>query len=281
MVTAASRLSSSWAKALVVAVLLAAAVAVGIRSFGDDTESPDRLAVRQYIVEVNTTQQTFVLQLDQVSTAYRTLRLGSSAPAAQERKVERAEATLVRLRSRIAALPTPPAAARLRARLLALADLQVGLAREVTAMAHYVPVQAAEGKRLVASTRRLRAALDAAGSGAAQAEAFTTYGQEVAAAARRLGRADAPPVLEPGHREQVARLQRLASLARKIAAAFRAGTTAEVNRLFTQFARVTADTGTTPAARRAVIAFNAQLAAIGEQRAAVDAERRRLSVSLG
>ena len=100
------------------------------------------------------------------------------------------------------------------------------------------------------------------------------------ASAGRLERASAPAVLEPSRQEEIARLERLAGLAQQLDRALEAERVDDVNRLFPLLVQTGASTGTTPAERRAVIAFNRRLRGITDQRSAVNAERTKLDLEL-
>lgn len=263
-------------------LLLASAIVAGLSLLRDDDGSDDRrAAVAAYIVQVNTTQQAVVLELEQVNTAYRELRLRAKPVPGQLERVEAAERSLAELRARIARLPVPPEAARLHTKLLRLVELQVAFAGEVAGMVRYLPLQAEESRKVAAATNRLRAALEGAGGGAAQQTAFETFRRAIQAVVRRLERASAPPVLEPARTGEIARLERLGSLAARLGRALEEQRVGEIDRLFADFVRASADTGTTQAERQAVIAYNRRLAAITDQRTAVTAERARLDVELG
>ena len=246
----------------------------------DDAGAERRDAVADYIVKVNTTQQTLIVQLERVSLAYRDLRLREKADPKQLARVNEAERTLRDLRDRLAALPVPTEARKLRRAVLGLLDLQVELSGEVAGMARYIPVQAAESRKLAAATETLRDALGEAKTGAAQQEAFASYRAALLASVGRLEAAPAPAVLEPSRTGEIERLSRLASLAQDLGAALEDQDAENVDRLFPRFVQTSASTGTTKAERAAVVAFNSRLAAIGKQRQAVQAERVRLDVAL-
>ena len=233
-----------------------------------------------YIVEVNTTQQALIVQLEQVSRAYRELQLRERAVPGQLEGVEAAEETLQGLRTRLAGLAAPPEARALRAGILELVDLQAGLAEEVAGMVRYLPVQAAENRKLAAATETLRDALTAAETGAAQRDAFDVFRAALERSARTLERTSAPDVLEPSRTGEVARLGKLATLARRIGQALEDAEAEDVDRLFPQFVQTSASTGTTKAERDAVVAFNKRLGEISDQRAAVVQERARLDLNL-
>ncbi|HEX6131685.1 MAG TPA: hypothetical protein VF044_08120 [Actinomycetota bacterium] len=262
------------------ALAAVAAVLLLARDGDDDEIEQRRAAVSAYIVQVNTTQQALIVQLEQVSRAYRELRLRERPVPGQLERVEAAEETLRGLRTRLAALDAPPEARTLRAGLLELIDLQAGLAAEVAGMVRYLPVQAAENRRLAAATETLRDALTEAETGAAQREAFDVFRAALQRSARTLDEASAPDVLEPSRTGEVARLERLATLARQIGQALEDAEAEDVDRLFPQFVQTSASTGTTKAERDAVIAFNKKLAAVADQRAEVVRERARVDLNL-
>jgi hypothetical protein len=182
------------------------------------------------------------------------------------------------MRSRLAALPAPAEAEALRAQLLRLVDLQVALAREVTGIVRYLPAQAAAGRELVQVTARLRRALVASTTPAAQRAAFERYRSELGTVAAGLERAAAPTVLAPARAAELARLRALGTRAGEIAAALERQRPDELRAALAAFVRESSSTGTPAAQRQAVLAFNRRSRAIGKQAGAVAAERTRLDV---
>ena len=195
---------------------LVVGAAVVLLRGGEDETQARRDAVAAYIVEVNKTQQTLIVELTSVSRAYRDLELKETPVPGQLEKVEAAERELRNLRARLATLSTPGEARKLRAELLELVDLQSELAHEVAGMVRYIPLQAVENRRFVAATKKLRDGLEGAENGAAQRVVFASYRAAVLASAGRLERASAPAVLEPSRQEEIARLERLAGLAQQL-----------------------------------------------------------------
>jgi hypothetical protein len=259
---------------------IAIGVAVVLLARGDDDTGERRDAVAVYIVELNTTQQTLIVELERVSLAYRELRLSEKADPKQLARVNEAARILRGLRSKLEALETPSEARKLRRAVLGLVGLQIGLADEVAGMARYIPLQAAENRKLAAATSRLRVELGKAKTGPAQRDAFDAYRTALLASVDRLEVAAAPAVLEPSRTGEIKRLSRLAALARELGEALEDQDAKSVDVLFPRFVQTSTSTGTTPAERAAVIAFNRRLAAIGDQRQAVLAERTRLDLAL-
>jgi len=232
-----------------VVLALAVGAAVVLLRDGEDETQARRDAVAAYIVEINQTQQTLIIELTSVSRAYRDLELKERPVPGQLEKVEAAERELRNLRARLATVSTPGEARKLRAELLTLVDLQSELAHEVAGMVRYIPLQAAENRRFVAATKKLRDGLEGAENGAAQGVVFASYRAAVLASAGRLERASAPNVLEPSRKEEIARLERLAGLAQQLDQALEAERVEDVNLLFPRLVQTSASTGTTPAER--------------------------------
>lgn len=282
---AASRLSSSWAKALAAGgvVALAAGIAAGVVLLrgSDDANAARHAAVAQYIVEVNKTQQTLILELEQVSRVYRKLRIQAKPTPVQLDRLQTSSETLGELRDKIGALPAPPDAALLRRELLKLLDVQLEIAREVTGLVRYLPLETTAQRQFAAGTRRLRSDLAAAGTAAEQDAAFTGFRASILPIAARLTRAEAPAVVEPSRLAEVARLRALVRIAEQIRVALAERRVKDVEALFGHFARTSAATGTTPAERAAVVAFNKRLASIVEQQQRLSKERVRLERELG
>ena len=182
---------------------LVVGAAVVLLQGGDDETQARRDAVAAYIVEINQTQQTLIIELTSVSRAYRDLELKEKPVPGQLEKAEVGERELRNLRARLATLSTPGEARPLRAELLRLVDLQAELAHEVAGMVRYIPLQAAENRRFVAATKKLRDGLEGAENGAAQRVVFASYRAAMLASAGRLERASAPAVLQPSRMEEI------------------------------------------------------------------------------
>ena len=247
---------------------------------GDDETEERRAAVSAYIVQVNTTQQALIVELERVSNTYRQLQLKPDEDPRQLRRVEGAARTLRGLRSRLAELVAPTEVRALRSRLLRLVALQIGLAAEVAGMVRYLPVQAREARSVAAAAERLRDDLGDATTVEAQRQVFIAYEDAVRPSVARFRSATTPAIFEPSRKGEVARLTRLLSLSRQVRAALEEQDAKEIDRLFARFVQTSASVGTTKAEREAVIAFNKRLSAISNARTAVAAERARLDLEL-
>lgn len=278
-------MSSSWTRAtLAVGVSAVVLVVAGVftlqRRGGDDDAEERRAAVSAFIVETNTTQQALIVDLERVSDVYRRLQLKPNAVPDQLEQVEGAEQTLRELRSRLAGVPVPPEARKLRSQILRLVDLHRSLAEEVVGMVRYLPAQTREARRVAAATTRLRDDLRDSTSVEEQRQGFIAYERTVRASRRNLTAAPAPEVFEPSRAGEIARLTRLLSLSEQVRRALEEKDAKEIDGLLARFVQISASVGTTHAEREAVIAFNRRLATITDQRAAVTAERARLDLQL-
>jgi hypothetical protein len=285
MATGASQLSGSWARALVAAAVLAvAAGAAGVFLLRDDAGlsrlEERREAAAAYIASVNMSQQELALEVGRVNRTYRELDLKPDTARRQLAAAQRAEATLGKLRARIAALPAPEEATELRASLLRLVDLQLALAREVTGLVRYLPAQAAAGRELVAVTNRLRSALAGSTTPAAQRAVFERYRRELRPVVAGLEQAAAPTVLAPARAEELARLRALGTRAGEIAAALGRRQAGALQSALAAFVRTSRSTGTSADQRQAVLAFNRRARELGKQAEEVATARARLDVQL-
>lgn len=281
--TAASRLSSFWVRALVLGTLLvAAAGATAATLFESDSDpvAERRAAVARYIGEVNAAQQTLVVELEKVRDVYRRLSLTARPVPGQLAGAEKAVRTLADLRGRFAGIPAPREAKRLQSSLLQLLDLQVALADEVAGMARYLPLHSAANRRLGVATRRFVQSLRTASATDGQQAAVAEYRGALRRIDGELQRLSAPPVFEPVRTGAIDRLQRLDALLARLDRALGARRATEIDLLFRRFVQVSSDTGVTDARREAVVAFNRKVRRIADQRSALTAELRRLDVRL-
>jgi hypothetical protein len=280
MVTAASRLSSSWAKWLVAALAAAAAALLILLAAGAfDRDDGRRAAVARYIDEVNAVQRGLGIELARVNTIYGRVRRNPGMLSDRVDDLARGERAMRTLRSRLDALRPPPEAATLDAEFLRLLSMQVAFAHDVTQLGRYLPALSAEQKKLLASSQQLGRDIESAGDATAQAGAFSRFVASLERVAGRLSQLQAPPALEPGRRRENERVRRLAGLAERIREALESGQAREVEPLLRSLAR-TAGAGVTQSERRAIIAYNARLRRIDDQRAVVQKERLRLDRDL-
>ena len=218
--------------------------------------------------------------------------------------------TLQTLRRRLAALPAPPEARKLRRLLLALVAEQADVTREVQGMASFTPRFA----RTLAVARRANTALGAAlraipvarahavhgtrkqvlaaqkayetaarRSADAQADAIDAYDTAIEGVLRRLASLDPPDVLAPSYAAQVKSLRAVHDSGRRLANALRQPTRDVVptlGRKFVLSSRIAQSTAAQTAQVAAIKRYNARARAIARSATLVQQEELRLQHTL-
>jgi hypothetical protein len=257
-----------------------AAGAVALLAAGCGSKST-RSRVDEYIRQVDAIQQRSATAFAHTNTAYRRFSTGSLAAQDIGKVLGGAEATMRSARARLAAVPAPPAAARLRLLLLQLFDLDAGLAHETTVLARYQPAATAALKPLTVINRRLRADLRAGRSASGQARALGRYGRSLRTVAAKLRRLQPPPVLASTHRAELRRLEATGSLAGRLRAAIARNDSRTVARLLLRFRKLSGPQDhAQQLANSAVRAYVRRYDAIGEAESALQRERLRLDKAL-
>lgn len=296
--------------ALGVAAAAAVAAAVLVTTVNHRSSgSRQRKDVTTYVDGVNAIQNQMHAPLTRVLLAYRDFS-SSSKQRASAAELSDAASTLARLDRRLAALPAPPEARKLRRLLLRLVARQAEITREVVGLATYTPryvkalgaARAASlrlGSRLsgisLPKPRVLRGTQQAvtkakreyevlaAAAATAQADAVDEYDSAVRRVVRRLQLLQPPPALAASHRLQLAALKDAIATGSKLSGSLRAANRAHVPTLSRQFALASRATQTL-AAQRAEIAdiraYNARARAIRNAAAAVQSELARLQRTL-
>ena len=282
MATAASRLSSSRAKARLGLWLIAAAVlaALIVGYLVVDRGNSRRDAVAAYIQQANGVQQGLATRIGTINTAYARLRLDPKAAARQAPKLAEAERAIASSRARLAAV-SPPADARvLHRRLLRLLVLEQSLAVDVTDLARHLDVVTAGMRGLALATAQLSKDLQEGATPAEQAAAFRRYSSRLDVESTRLSKLRAPVLLEEARRGDVARLAELSATGDRLGAAIEAGSPKDVDRLLARLEQQVRTAATVPGGRLFVSAYNRRVRAVAAARVAVANEFRRLDREL-
>jgi hypothetical protein len=279
-------------------VAVLAALAVG--GCGSQAQPPARRAAA-YIGQVNRIESQLAVPLHAVTrTSGATAGRSGQAGVAGRQAAARTEAaslatSLARieaLRGRLAALPAPAAAHRLRGLLLELVDQQAHLTEETAQLIVFLPVFHDALRPLGPDTVRLRRVLaisQASGAAAVQAvyaekatalRAFRTALERILS---RLSRVRPPVVSRPEYRAQVDSLQGMSGAAGRLAAAVSAADNAGIARQLAAFDRAAA-VARSAAEQRSLLAadraYNAQVARVQTLTAAAEQERLRLAQTL-
>ena len=214
------------------------------------------------------------------------------AGAGAERILLHASTQIASLRARLAALPAPPPATRLRRLLLERVDLQARLTREVAALVAFVPRFAAALGPLGPATRGLEVSLSqrsAYGAAAvtaayaAKATALRRFQASVDTVLVRLRRLRPPAVSRPGYRAQVAALVGMSTSAGRLARSIAAGPHGDVSPILAAFDRAAVSTQSVAVQKAQIAAirsYDAQSGKLDALTRAIDDERLRLSNTL-
>ena len=215
--------------------------------------------------------------------------IGRLERASDEATLLRASAQIESLRRRLAAVPAPGPAARLRTMLLELTDLEARTTREVASLVVFVPRFAVALQPLGPANQRLEVALSqrsAPGTAAVtaayatKAAALRRFKTTVDAIRGRLERLRPPAVSRPGYRAQLAALAGMSVDAGRLATALDSGGQGDVQQLLTDFDRAALSIQST-AVQKAQIAsiraYDSQSEKVAALSTQIDRERQRLA----
>jgi hypothetical protein len=273
-------------------------------------QSSQRPAVADYIKQVNTIEAALATPLASVTSAGNAfseeqrsagadvsshgrrstgiLTLGPSP----EQTLQKAWIEIRALRTRLAAITTPPAAGRLRALLLELIDGQTAMTRQIAELVAFLPHYTATLASLGPATKRLETALNqrtAYGAAAvsavfaSKAAALRQFQATTAAMVMQLRRLQPPAVSQPGYNAQVKALQGMGTSAGRLAEALASGATSNVGPVLAQFDRALASTNTIAVQKAEIAAaraYDSRVSALDVLSQKVALERLRLSDAL-
>jgi hypothetical protein len=262
-------------------VLLWAAVAVSgalLAAFLLTREEPGA-DVAAYIEQVNEAQSPLVRSYTRLNAPYRSLDLSPQGIEKTLPQLRESARAVTAARERVAAVPAPDDARVLRARMLAFLRQQELVAREVLAVATYLPALREAERPVAGATSALRGRLRAADTAAEQAAALTAYGTVLQGVATRLDRLDPPPLLAPAHEAYLRRLRGYVRTADELQRAVDAEDQQAVDRAASRLAALTTPVSAT-AQRRAYAAYNTRIRRVQELGRAVERERRRLETAV-
>jgi hypothetical protein len=299
--------------ALGIAAVAAVAAAVVVTVYNHDSKgSPQRRAVTVYIQRVNAIQTGMHAPLARVLLAYRDFTgSGLGPPKANIRpELAAAAATMAKLNRRLAAVPAPPEAQKLRTKLLTLVAAQADVTREVGGLASFSPAFGRELRRAnkansvlgaalraipVPKTHRVRGTkkqvlaaqrayrVQAQAAANAQADAIDVYDASLARVIARLAALRPPHVLEPGYQAQLRAFRSTRAAGARLATGLRSNRRSDLAQLGRNFV-ASSRIAETAAAQRAQIAaikrYNARARAISSAAADVQNELARLQREL-
>lgn len=257
----------------------AAVIAAGVLAGCGSADDHRRDAVNSYIKQVNDAQREAVVPWQRAQAGYVAVGSGKVTES-QLRDLTRAPNTIKSLRARIAAVDAPDDAARLRAELLRLLDLDAQFASEVHTFARYVRDVTPLEQQVAARTVQLRRALQRSQESELEQQALRHYALQLDALDARLRRLTPPRALAPWHAEQTTRLATLRRGARELNRGLATRDVGATQRGLQAVAQAASASPVTTADRIAVVAYNKRLRRIDAAAARVAAEQRRLTEDL-
>jgi len=276
---------------------------------GGSGKSARRNAVANYIVRIDTVEQQLRVPLTKVEQAYRDFGKKKESPKTTAARLASAEATLHALKTRVALIPAPPDARKLRVLMVRLTGAEVELAHELSTLAVFLPAFVRALQPLGAANTTLKTSLAAIkvptptsvppsklkaaraaytqqvdAAAAAQADALDAYLATITTVESRLRGLDPPPALTPSYRAQAATLAKVHTTGTALVAALRAKDfkhVAGLNSAFQEAAQTSSSVSSQQAQIAAIKAYNKRVVAIGALARAVDTERSSLQKRLG
>jgi hypothetical protein len=264
--------------------------------------NPDRVALAAYLKHVQRTETAFEAPLAEIARVGSMLGreqggdgslLGSLSEASNTSSLRRATAELDHLRVTLAGEHAPAVATHLRSLLLALADQQVALARELTTLSVFLPRFSSVLKRFGPASRDLQSALSASavtGTPAAVAAAYEVkaaalrhFASSAGTAAAALHALRPPAVWRPAYEAQLTSLSGMAAAATHLAEALENGDTQDFSSLMISFDRAATLNQTLTAQRAQIRAVKAYDRAVEDQSGIageIAQERQRLATIL-
>jgi hypothetical protein len=294
---------------LAAAGAVAAAVIVTLTNHSQGP-SKQRSSITAYITSVNEAQERMRGPLTRVLLAYRDFTRPSAKHRDSAGELTRAEATLRKLGSRIAAIAPPPEAKRLRMRLMELIAAEQMVTREVRELAVFAPRYSA----LLAQARRAGATLgaalantkipqphplrgtvaritaaqhayeaEAAGAANQQADAIAAYDAALSVVVAHLRSLQPPPAFTPGFRAQLRAFRVSAGAGDELAAELRKSDRSHVavaGQRFTSSARIAESLAAQKAEIVAIKGYNRRAREISAAAGNVQNEVARLNRTL-
>lgn len=277
-----------------------AAVMLALVLAGCGQQSSRRAGVATYLKKVDRIEAGLRQPLGSVTSAGQAFtqeqRAGGTltglVTASQEQQLLRALSEVKVLRARLAAVPVPAAATRLRTMLLQIVDVEAQLTRELAQLVVFLPRYQAELRSLTPATARLesalsrRTALGPAGVAAlysAKAAALRQFAASVDALLTRVRRLRPPALQVPNYRTQVASMEGMSTIAGQLASSLQGGPHGNVQQLLVRFERA-ATLNQTVASQKAQIAairaYDGETVKLTRLSQAAEQERQRLANNL-
>ena len=240
-----------------------------------------RAQVSDYFKQVDRIQKQMKQPITDANSAYQYFATASTSQS-ERVKLRRAEATIHKLRRRIAAVAAPDEAQKIRGDLLALMDGEATFAHDVWLLGKYTPLLGHVLAHAGQVGARLQASLKTT-SAETQAQAFDAYAAVLKKDVAELRKLSPPNVVLGAHRAQIKTFTTSASLCRRIATALRNRDRTALPTLIQQLTNLSSLSARKRVHRTqvtAVKAFNKRLVALNRIAARIQRERVALERKL-
>ena len=221
-------------------------------------------ALTRYAQQVNAVTSGMRLELEQVAAVNADFR-SSADLAALAPKFAKAERTLGTFSARLAALQPPPEAKPVAATLAQLVAVERALVSELHRFAVFLPAFRDALVPYGRAVTAFRSAARVVKTATAEATVVDAYASALSRPVASLARLSPPAVLAPTYNAEVRLLRRSRATALSLAAALRAGQTAEAHALLVRLSQVAVSGGSVAAQRAqiaAVRAYDAEVARV-------------------
>lgn len=240
-----------------------------------------RAQVSDYFKQVDRVQKQMKQPVTDANVAYQYFATASTSQA-ERVKLRRAEATIRKLRRRIAAVAAPEDAQKIRSDLLELLDGEATFAHDVWLLGKYTPLLGHILAHAGQAGTRLQGSLNTT-SAETQAHAFDAYAAVLSKDVAELRKLSPPSVVAAAHRAQIKTFTTSVSLCRRIATALRNRDQTALPTLIqrlTNLSSLSARKRVHRAQVAAVKAFNKRLVGLNKIAARIQRERAALERKL-
>lgn len=239
----------------------------------------EREQLQDYLDQANGVLRQSADDFKTAESSYKKFARGKLPPHHAGHKLARAQRSIDSARDALAALEPPEVAARLDKRLEKLFGLYVGISRQTTKLARYVPDLAKASRALAAANKDLSKGLRVGASANGQVNALDIYIEATDKVVRMLRKLRPPAVLGNANRTRIDSVLTAQGLAKRLRSSLESQDAVKTANLLLKFRKkVSAPTGAIDAG--SLHDYNHSLRKIADADAAVRREEAHLAASL-
>jgi hypothetical protein len=260
---------------------LVAVLVVVLAGCGGSGGHPRRDAVNAYFDRVDRAETPLLTRRIAVNAAFQRFSMSTNSPA-EVKALKQARSQILGAERRVGAIKPPADARKIHADLLALLRLEASLTGDLILTTSYTPRFKQALLPLAPAGTALVKELRTAKGWNAQADVFARYRVALVPVVAQLDTLQAPPVLAPTLRGELAALRRRVELSATIESALRKKDAKGANAAIRSLFAIGSDAVRTRNAEIvAARAYNARIARISVLTAAIARERQQLIKSIG